>query len=245
MRRALPTALIAGGVVVGVLLLRRRLRIHRVHTILRSSHELYQTKQYEEALTAAKHAQTVALTEVGENSSAHLQTTMHLAAVHAAMRQNDLALATLDDCDAIIAARADGQLASIPVLHARAEVHEASRQIARAMHALESAREIRYESLGDNHLDFAFSCFNLAGLLVREASEALIMYDSARAQKLERAISLTLEASSVASKAHAPEEAEGFVLAMLELVVSSDKLADLKEAAPHIAKLREREKNFF
>mmetsp|Transcript_908 Transcript_908/g.2862 ORF Transcript_908/g.2862 Transcript_908/m.2862 type:complete len:195 (-) Transcript_908:35-619(-) len=183
---------LSAAAVASLALLWRRIRpIVRlsVHALQERSHELYAAKRFDEALEAAAAARDLARNELGEESSTHQRMIFHLAAVLAAMRRHEETGALLSECE-VLACRmhGDSSLALVPICHARAELHEAAGDYALAIAALERARDLRHDSLGSAHPDYARSCFNLAGLLLRHANEVLVMSDRQRAVLAGRAV---------------------------------------------------------
>mmetsp|Transcript_13552 Transcript_13552/g.44833 ORF Transcript_13552/g.44833 Transcript_13552/m.44833 type:complete len:286 (-) Transcript_13552:146-1003(-) len=167
---------LSAAAVASLALLWRRIRpIVRlsVHALQERSHELYAAKRFDEALEAAAAARDLARNELGEESSTHQRMIFHLAAVLAAMRRHEETGALLSECE-VLACRmhGDSSLALVPICHARAELHEAAGDYALAIAALERARDLRHDSLGSAHPDYARSCFNLAGLLLCRAFRA-------------------------------------------------------------------------
>ena len=174
----------------------------RISSLVRTSRTHYAAKKYEESLAAAVTAKELAAKELGEASATHRQVLFHLAAVYSAMRRLTDAIFTLRQCD-VLACDAHGteSLQRVPIFNAMAEVHEAEDTEAGARQALEvlqKCRDLRLLSLGDAHLDYAFSCFNEANLLVRIANDTVMMPAEKRVEQTERAVTLAIEAHNVA-----------------------------------------------
>lgn len=217
----------------------------RVAWLLRSSHAHYASKRYDAALNAAVAARGVATGWLGSGSAEHGKALLHLAAVHAAMRQNEAALALLDECDAL-ATRIHGpaSLQHVPTLHARAEVLEEAGDMDGAVEALSRARAIRHAALGPRHPAYARACFNQAGLTVRYASGALEVSDEWRAAQVGQAATLAIEASEVALAAGDAEQGLEYAEALLELILSGtggedSELAQLDGCFNHIQSLNQ------
>ena len=218
----------------------------RIRSLRQRSHVLYAAKAYDEALTAAVTARGLAQEQLGDASEAHRRMLLHLAAVHAAMRQHEEAEAVLDENETLINRTCgDGSLALVPICHARAEVYEALGTPAgmrRAIAALERARDLRRLRLGTAHLDYAFACFNVAGLVVRHASDGLVMNSAQRGELAERAADLAIEAAEVAEAAgfrDQGQELAAAVLASMEKYGSGRQLTGIRECAGAIGTLRE------
>mmetsp|Transcript_8078 Transcript_8078/g.25928 ORF Transcript_8078/g.25928 Transcript_8078/m.25928 type:complete len:285 (+) Transcript_8078:104-958(+) len=241
---------LSAAAVASLALLWRRIRpIVRlsVHALQERSHELYAAKRFDEALEAAAAARDLARNELGEESSTHQRMIFHLAAVLAAMRRHEETGALLSECE-VLACRmhGDSSLALVPICHARAELHEAAGDYALAIAALERARDLRHDSLGSAHPDYARSCFNLAGLLLRHANEVLVMSDRQRAVLAGRAVDSGLEAAAVSADA---EQAKEFVQALLELILYGgwpNRLKELPDCKGAIGRLESwlAERNF-
>lgn len=229
---------------VAVTLIARRMGPRwRVAWLMRSSHAHYAAKRYDAALDAAVSARGVAADSLGAESAAHGTALLHLAAVHAAMRQYAEALSVLEKCDAL-AARVHGptSLQLVPILHARAEVLEEAEDMDEAVEALGRARAIRHAALGPRHPAYARACFNQAGLTVRHASYAPDVSDDWRAERVGHAASLAIEASEIATAAGDAEQGLEYVEALLELILSGEEdesLAQLDGCFSHIKRLNE------
>ena len=221
----------------------------RIRSLQKRSHMHYAGKSYDEALAAAKTARELARASLGKESAAHERSLLHLAAVHAAMRQHKEAEAVLDESETLVSSRGgEDSLGLVPICHARAEVYEALGTAAgmrRATEALERARDVRRARLGDAHLDYAFGCFNLAGLVVRQARDPLCFMDHARRGELAgRAAELAIEAAQVAEAARDPGQGQELVAAVLSSLEADAaggavQLKGIRECAGAIGTLRE------
>jgi hypothetical protein len=231
-----------GAACVAATLIARRMGPRwRVAWLMRSSHAHYASKRYDDALSAAVAARTLAAGWLGAESAEHGKAMLHLAAVHAAMRQNAAALAVLDECDAL-ATRVHGaaSLHHVPTLHARAEVLEEADDMDGAVQALSRAREIRRAVLGQRHPAYARACFNQAGLTVRYASSAPDSSDEWRAAQVGHAAALAIEASEVALAAGDAEQGLEYAEELLDLILSGgedDSLAQLDGCFSHVESL--------
>ena len=217
----------------------------RVSWLMRTSHVRYAEQRYDDALEAARAAAELAAATLGTQSLDHERAMLHLAAVHAAMRQNEEALDLLGDCDSLaIRVHGSDSLQRIPILHARAEVLEAADDLAGAVEALGRARAIRRAVLGPHDPAYARSCFNQAGLLVRQANSALVAVDGWRASLVGQAVTLVVEASEIAVSTGDPEQGQEFAEALLELILSgtggeANRLAHLEGCFEHVERLNE------
>lgn len=214
----------------------------RVRLLLRDSHILYAKKQYAESLDVALAAQRLACSLFGELSPLYVRTLVHLAAVHSAMSEFEKALRTLDEAEALVQ-RANGLecLQLVPVLHARAGVLETSGQTHLAIEQLNRVREIHRTKLTARRLEYGYSCYNQAAAIVRHANDAPDMVPSQRAELVERAVLLILEASDAADAAFDAHQGFEFAEEILKLVVSGgspNRLATLPECEASIQKLR-------
>lgn len=197
---------------------------YRTRARMRSSRRLYAQKRYEESLAQAEAAREFARAKLGEESPIYEEALFHLASTLAAMCRGGEALATLAEA-AALAERIHGaeSLRLVPVMHAQAEAYESVGRYDEAIGALGRARELRRSVVGPQHLDFAFSCFNQAGLIARQANDAETNSTAAkRSQLLLRAAELGVEASVAAVAAGDVEQANEFVEDLLEMVGDED-----------------------
>ena len=231
----------AAAMLVGAPLWRRLFsRTHarwRVGRHVRASHVHYSAKDYDAALAAAVSARSLAASALGASSAIGVRTSLHVAAVHAAMRQATEALAAIDECEACVReAHGPTSLHLVGVFHARAEVHEEEEAYEAAAQALGAARELRRTALGQESPAFGFACFNEASLLVRYANAAKELPPAQRAALVDKAASIIAQASTSAMPRLAAEEAaEG----MRDLVGASSSLAELEECWPPLERLVE------
>ena len=188
---------------------------------MRSSRRLYAQRRFDGALAAAESARLLARSQLGEDSPRHEAALFHLASTHAALNRDDAALAALVEAETLATRlHGAGSLQLVPMCHAQAEVYEAAGQFDQAVAALARARQLRLEALGPEDIKFAGSCFNQAGLLVRQAGTEAGA--ARRGALLTLAAELGVEASVAAAAAGNAEQARGFPEALLEQCLEVD-----------------------
>jgi hypothetical protein len=201
--------------------------VRRIQTLIHKSVEAHTQGLFAESLAAAIAASCLAAEEL-TGSPMEVQARMHLSGVYHAQQEPGNALNEIDKALAI-AEIIHGANAHhlVPILHARAEVLEAAgRPLADAASDMARARDIRRATNGENSLDASRASFNLASILVRGAQEAGLS-EARREALLERASSLTLEASSVAVALDAADDAADFLDQVLSLIDNDDGLDDV------------------
>tara|TARA_B110001452_G_scaffold235363_1_gene214126 strand:- start:3840 stop:4730 length:891 start_codon:yes stop_codon:yes gene_type:complete len=237
---ALVQNLMIGGVLLVVAYVLWRLAPlsrWRIAKCITHSKQRYAAKEYDDALASALEAKRLARVKIGASSETYETALMHLAATHAAMLQNGEALKVLDECSALtIKLHGEGTLNLVPICHARAEVYESDSSFDSAIQALEAARELRGDELGENSVGYGFSCVNLAGLYVRYAS-SVDMSPERRGDLVEKAADITIRGAEAA--AGSVKQALEFIDEVLELIARAPHLGELTECRGAIGTLEE------
>jgi len=219
----------------------------RLRGLTSASLKLHAENQLDRSLAAACAAEALARAEL-RVSPTHMYQLVYLASVHAASGQHDQALKVLEEAEALLPTTPPRVPELLDILMTRASVLEAARRMKPALEALERARELRKSALGPRSLDYGYSCFSVACAIVRYANEASTETPSQRAELLERAVVLALEAGEAADASFDSHQGDEWAEEVLKLVESGsgpDALVALSECAPHIARLREHLEDHF
>ena len=218
----------AGTVLTGLVVWHhfRNTPSRRIRNLMHRSKAAHQLKRYEESLALATESCELALTLV-PGSRAHIDALVHIGGVHSAQNCHDEGMKSLDEALSVAeAAYGKSSAELVDLLHARAECLELSgAELALAAAELARARDIRRAVHGENSIQAAFGCINLASVLIRGSQEEGCPSDR-RSMLVDKAVGLTLEGASVADALGDSDNAAEFLSEVLSLLDAEEALAN-------------------